>query len=375
MLCPLKPIRLILLLGISAVALSPSVQSQENSSARKAPAFITILDSNREQDGLTGPVRRVRTETAKLSIKSSKLIEGPRALLETTTYDPKGNRIDNASYLVSTGHHAGREAYKYDNKGNITEMTLYDNNGSVVGKEAYKYELDAVGNWIKMVTSVAILEAGKLSYEPIEVTYRTITYYFDGTIAKTNSPTSSPVGVPVSFSAANAAEKQKPRVLYWPEGGAGLNSDDPGKNRPAGGVPGEAERLNDPSSRDGARITEGDKGAASNVVIKVDDKQPAGPGPVSRLVTEGVPNNKLINIPKPGYPEAARRAGITGTVRVEVVVNGEGKVLLARALNGHPILQEAAVKAALQARFSPALLSGRQPTTSRVISFTFSNVY
>ena len=378
MLCALKPIRLILLLGISATTLSPCVWSQENSGARKAPTFITVLDSNREQDGLTGPVRRVRTETAKLSINSGKLIEGPRALLETTTYDPKGNRIDNAYYLVSTSHHTGREAYKYDNKGNITEMTLYDNNGSIVGKEAYTYELDAIGNWTKMVSSVAVLEAGKLSYEPIEVTYRTITYYFDGTIANINK-SSSPTTAPAGSLTANPVEKQKPKVLYWPEGGAGLRSNITSNNQPvlplaAGALnePGQFKNLSGPA---GTLTTDNKKGLGSSFVVKVDGEPPASlPKPTASLVSGGVANRKLITIPKPDYPEAAKRAGITGTVVVAVMIDPNGKVISTRVVSGHPLLQEAAVEAARQARFSPMLLSGRQAATSRVISFTFSNV-
>ena len=66
----------------------------------------------------------------------------------------------------------GKEVYKYDDKGNISEMTLLNEDGSLVGKETYKYEFDFAGNWNKMTTSVAVVEGGKMSFEPTEVTYR-----------------------------------------------------------------------------------------------------------------------------------------------------------------------------------------------------------
>jgi len=78
----------------------------------------------------------------------------------------------------------GKEEYKYDQRGNITEMTMRDDRGSIVNREAYSYEFDKFGNWTKMVTSLVVFENGELKREPIEVTYRTVTYYFDDTVAK-----------------------------------------------------------------------------------------------------------------------------------------------------------------------------------------------
>lgn len=61
-------------------------------------------------------------------------------------------------------------------------------------------------------------------------------------------------------------------------------------------------------------------------------------------------------IPQPPYPEAARLAEIEGTVVVEALVDVDGKIIEARVLksSGNPALDEAAVKAARDARFSPA---------------------
>jgi len=144
---------------------------------------ITVLDSTKEQDGLVGSVRRVKTETAKIDLKDGRSVEGLPQLVEITTYGIKGNRVENTSYPIEVGP-VGKEEYKYDERGNITEMTARDDHGAIVSREAYNYEFDKFGNWTRMVTSLVVFENGEVKREPIEVTNRTITYYFDDTVAK-----------------------------------------------------------------------------------------------------------------------------------------------------------------------------------------------
>ena len=147
------------------------------------PPSIALLDSNKDQDGLVGSVHQIRIETAKLLNRSGKLVEGPHQLMEVTTYDPKGNRIESAHYLVSSSSYNGRQEFEYDDKGNIAGMTVRAADNSVLGKENYRYEFDAVGNWTKMTTSTVVSEEGKEIHRPDEVTYRSITYYYDKNIA------------------------------------------------------------------------------------------------------------------------------------------------------------------------------------------------
>ena len=131
-------------------------------------------ESDRLKDGLVGPVRRVRTEVAKLSSESGKMLEGKHAVLEVASYDLKGNKVENQYFPIAGGSLTGKEVYKYDDKGNISEMTVVSDNGSLLSKEVYKYEYDSIGNWTRMTTSVAVIEAGKITFEPTEVTYRAI---------------------------------------------------------------------------------------------------------------------------------------------------------------------------------------------------------
>lgn len=164
------------------LTIGASVQAQHSVGAATRPA-VSVLDSTKEQDGLVGSVRRVRIETAKIELRDGRAVEGPAQLVELTTYGIKGNRIENTSYPIG-GSLVGKEEYKYDERGNITEMTLRDDRGAILSREAYTYEFDKFGNWTRMVTSLVVFENGELKREPIEVTRRTVTYYFDDRVAK-----------------------------------------------------------------------------------------------------------------------------------------------------------------------------------------------
>src|SRR5688500_2186845 len=120
----------VLVLGPVLTFTAPTVPAQNSVTASARPA-ISVLDSTKEQDGLVGSVRRVKTETARIDIKEGRPIEGPPQLVEVTTYGINGNRIENTSYPVP-GSLAGKEEYKYDENGNITEMTLRDQRGAIV---------------------------------------------------------------------------------------------------------------------------------------------------------------------------------------------------------------------------------------------------
>src|SRR5262245_9680626 len=157
-------------------------QAQNSVGAGQPRTAITVLDSTREQDGLVGSVRRIKVESAKIDVLDGRTVEGPRQLLELTTYGFKGNRLENISYPGGDSV-IGKEEYKYDERGNIIEMTLRDERGAIVNREAYSYEFDTFGNWTKMLTSLVVFEDGHLKREPVEVTYRTVTYYFNDSIA------------------------------------------------------------------------------------------------------------------------------------------------------------------------------------------------
>ncbi|NUP07298.1 MAG: TonB family protein [Polyangiaceae bacterium] len=88
---------------------------------------------------------------------------------------------------------------------------------------------------------------------------------------------------------------------------------------------------------------------------------------------EPVQKAKPKSVPQPAYPEAARKAEVSGKVRVEVTVDERGAVVGARVLSGlgHG-LDEAALAAARSASVSPAVRCGKPVRGTFVIGMRFS---
>ena len=66
------------------------------------------------------------------------------------------------------------------------------------------------------------------------------------------------------------------------------------------------------------------------------------------------PERKVRTRVAPVYPAIARKMGLTGTVRVQVVVSPNGSVKETKVIGGHPILVTAAVDAVKKWKFAPA---------------------
>ncbi len=65
---------------------------------------------------------------------------------------------------------------------------------------------------------------------------------------------------------------------------------------------------------------------------------------------------KPIHIPKPRYPELARKAGIEGNTVIKALVDIDGSIIDAQVLksSGNQMLDQAALAAARKAKFTPA---------------------
>jgi TonB family protein len=81
---------------------------------------------------------------------------------------------------------------------------------------------------------------------------------------------------------------------------------------------------------------------------------------------------KLMNKIQPGYPQAARDAGIEGVVELQIVIAKDGTIASTQVIDGNPILAAAAQQAVAQWQYKPTLLNGEpvQVTTSVNIPFT-----
>ena len=124
--------------------------------------------------------------------------------------------------------------------------------------------------------------------------------------------------------------------------------------------------------------TGGTGGTGTGPVVAGGEEPPPPPPPPKptpevkkTIVSGGVLNGKAISKPSPAYPPIAKAARAQGTVTVQILVDESGRVVSATAVSGHPLLQQAAVAAARQARFSPTLLSGQPVKVSGVITYNF----
>src|SRR4030095_3536713 len=248
-----RRIRSFLLSALALAVFGAYAQAQSNLTAKSSASHSVpraVVETDRVRDGLVGPVRRVRTEVVKLSNETGKVAEGKRAVLEVVSYDPKGAKVENQYFPIAGSNLTGKEVYKYDDKGNISEMTLVNDDGSLLSKEVYKYEFDFAGNWNKMTTSVAVIEGGKMSFEPTEVTYRSIMYYLDENMMKMAQPASQPATPPAgqpntsaSVPANNVASAnlETRTAAVVPKN----NSNSPHKTSPSlpGAMPSAADKL------------------------------------------------------------------------------------------------------------------------------------
>ncbi|MBV9960169.1 MAG: TonB family protein [Acidobacteria bacterium] len=108
------------------------------------------------------------------------------------------------------------------------------------------------------------------------------------------------------------------------------------------------------------------------VDVPSDIQEPEPPGSSkARTISGGVLNGKATSLPQPAYPPAAKAAKASGTVSVQVTVDESGKVVSAKAVSGHPLLQASAVAAARQAVFTPTKLSGKPVRVTGLINYNF----
>jgi TonB family protein len=68
----------------------------------------------------------------------------------------------------------------------------------------------------------------------------------------------------------------------------------------------------------------------------------------------------------PSYPELARRMSVAGRVKIEVVINPDGRVKSTRVVGGHPLLVQACQDAVREWKFLPA-----SEETTQIVEFEF----
>jgi TonB family protein len=340
-----------------ALVLAQAIQAQGQIASSSASA--TGGGGSRQQDGLNGPVRRVRVETVNLLLKEGNTVEGPRVVREKTTYDQKGQKIESVAYPAEGSAVVGKQQYLYDAKGNIIEMVLRRDDGSILNKEKYDYQFDEFGNWKKMTASIVVYENGNVGYEPFEITYRTITYYYGQQALKViTAPTVTPVSkTSTTATASGRAKITKPTSdVHVSVAATGIATSDVKKTSNA------AEAIVVKPEKSEPSIT-----APPAVTPKVD----APKLPVMRMSEEAL-RKAAIDLPQPQYPEAAMFTGAEGNVEVQILVDEKGEVMNAKAVSGNPLFSEVAAAAARKAKFSRVNLSPEPARIYGVINYTFT---
>jgi TonB family protein len=105
--------------------------------------------------------------------------------------------------------------------------------------------------------------------------------------------------------------------------------------------------------------------------IGENEEPTAAPSGVAKPIEGGVLNSKAISLPKPVYPEEAKRIRASGRVTVRVVVDENGKVISAQATDGPLPLREAAEAAARQATFAPTTQDGITVKVGGTLTYDF----
>ena len=85
----------------------------------------------------------------------------------------------------------------------------------------------------------------------------------------------------------------------------------------------------------------------------------------------GALQGKAISTPQPVFPPTAKSARVSRRVVVRIVISEEGKVIGARVVSGHPLLEREAINAACQSLFAPTLRAGQPVKVSGTITYNF----
>jgi TonB family protein len=106
-----------------------------------------------------------------------------------------------------------------------------------------------------------------------------------------------------------------------------------------------------------------------NFRLKKDKKTKTGEE--KPLVVSSDQKPKLIKKVNPEYPKDALKAGIQGKVVIEATTGKKGKVVEAKVIDGHPLLNKAALKALKQWEYEPYIIDGQKKAVKFTVVMKF----
>ncbi len=116
-------------------------------------------------------------------------------------------------------------------------------------------------------------------------------------------------------------------------------------------------------------------GVLQHLIQKEPSELPALQPPVKRVpvrVGGSLQESKCIFRVSPVYPDLARRTRTTGTVVLEATIDEEGNISELKILSGHPFLNDAALDAVRQWKYSPTVLNGEPVPVQAQVTVIFS---
>jgi TonB family protein len=108
-----------------------------------------------------------------------------------------------------------------------------------------------------------------------------------------------------------------------------------------------------------------------------DDEGASGPGGTGdgsgppRRVGGDIQEPRRIHGAAPAYPDLARRAGVSGKVVLECVIDENGRVTDLKVVNGNPLLADAAVEAVRRWVYTPTRLNGQAVSVILTVTVKF----
>lgn len=132
----------------------------------------------------------------------------------------------------------------------------------------------------------------------------------------------------------------------------------------------EREALPPVDSRFSQAVVDGINAGSVQPLVEAPPPAPAAEAKPMRLSMLKQPV-KVVDV-RPEYPDAAQRARIEGVVIIEAVIGAEGDVREARVLRSRPFLDEAALAAVRQWRYTPTMLNGVPVPVIITVTVTFS---
>lgn len=108
--------------------------------------------------------------------------------------------------------------------------------------------------------------------------------------------------------------------------------------------------------------------------ISQSEVPPGGVAPPPPQITVGgaVQAAKLLQKTEPQYPQVAREARVSGTVRLRAIIAKDGTVKELSVIDGHALLREAAMDAVKTWKYAPTVLNGQPVEVITEIAVTFT---